>query len=97
MVSEYTYYCPRCQIGRLHQESATYLRLYRGLLVAAPDTPAHVCDVCGYQEFDQAAMRDILMLTSFDDDDDLDEQPRTKPGASVDASDNTNPPTGKNL
>ena len=95
MASEFTYYCPRCQIGRLHQESATYTRLYRGLLVAAPDTPAHVCDVCGYQEFDQSAMRDILMLTSFDDDDDIEEPARPKSGTSVESPENT--PPGKNL
>lgn len=55
-------FCPRCMIGRLQNKSTTYLRLYRGMVLSVPDTPAYVCDYCGFYEFDLAALQSIQSL-----------------------------------
>jgi hypothetical protein len=42
---------------------ATYVSIYRGMVITAPDTPAYVCDTCGYQEFEHTAIKRLLDLT----------------------------------
>ncbi|MDX1994502.1 MAG: hypothetical protein SF029_19120 [bacterium] len=55
-------FCPRCQIGRLHLRTATYLQLYRGMMISVPDTPAYICDFCNYQEFEFEAVHQLQAL-----------------------------------
>jgi len=88
MQPEYAFYCPRCQIGRCHLTKVPFVRLYQGLLISAPDTPAFVCDVCGYQEYEQDALALILALAGEHDyeEDDFGQVP-TNPNR-VDAPDN---------
>lgn len=43
--------CPRCGIGRFRPIKATYVQMHHDKLLTLPDAPAHICDVCGYQEF----------------------------------------------
>lgn len=62
MESEFAFYCPRCQHGRCHPGRATFTRLFRGRIVSAPDTPAFVCDVCGYTEFERASVQQLHHL-----------------------------------
>ena len=70
--SKTTYYaCPRCHIGQCLPIKTTFVCVYDGMLVSAPDTPAHLCDVCGFQEFDYDSIMALEAL--FDGDDLLDE------------------------
>ena len=48
--------CPRCQIGYLHAEKATYTYVHNGMLLSVPNMPAWKCDICQYQEFDYDAL-----------------------------------------
>ncbi|MFN8378127.1 MAG: hypothetical protein U0452_05600 [Anaerolineae bacterium] len=48
--------CPRCQIGVLRAELATYAGVYRGLFISAPSVPCYTCDICGHREFDERAL-----------------------------------------
>lgn len=48
--------CPRCQIGVLRPEQATYAGVYRGLFISAPSVPCYSCDICGHREFDERAL-----------------------------------------
>jgi YgiT-type zinc finger domain-containing protein len=59
-------YCPRCAFGRCHSRKVTYVNLYKGRVISAPETSAYVCDVCGYQEFDHLAIEHLHSLTSED-------------------------------
>lgn len=55
--------CPYCQIGHLHAGLATYIHIYDGRIIAAPDTPVQICDVCARQEFDPSALARLYALT----------------------------------
>lgn len=48
--------CPRCQIGILKPELATYAGVYRGMFISAPSIPSYHCDICGHREFDDRAL-----------------------------------------
>jgi hypothetical protein len=48
--------CPRCQIGALKPELATYAGVYRGLFISAPSVPCYQCDICSHREFDEQAL-----------------------------------------
>jgi hypothetical protein len=48
--------CPRCQIGVLRPELATYAGVYRGLFISAPSVPCYHCDICSHREFDERAL-----------------------------------------
>ena len=54
--------CPRCQIGNLHTETATYTCVHNGMLLSVPDMPLWKCDICQYTEFDYATMTQIEAL-----------------------------------
>jgi len=55
--------CPRCQIGNLHAEKATYTCIHNGMLLSVADMPAWKCDICQYTEFDYGALTQIEALT----------------------------------
>jgi hypothetical protein len=63
MSDEFAFYCPRCLFGRCYANTGTYITLYKGRIISAPDTPAYICDVCNYQEFDQQAIQQLQLLT----------------------------------
>ena len=54
--------CPRCQIGYLHAEKATYSYVHNGMLLSVPNMPAWKCDICQYQEYDYDALTQIEAL-----------------------------------
>lgn len=62
MTEDTTLLCPQCQIGHLQAGALTYVRVVNGLVISIPDTPAHTCDVCGFQEFDEAALARLETL-----------------------------------
>lgn len=62
MESDFAFYCPRCQHGHCRPGRATFVRLHGGMVVSAPDTPAYVCDVCAYTEFEREAVRQLNKL-----------------------------------
>lgn len=55
-MNDHTPTCPRCQIGILKPEVATYAGVYRGLFISAPSVPSYRCDVCQHCEFDERAL-----------------------------------------
>ena len=50
------YSCPRCTVGRCHQQMASFVDIYDGQLFCVPDTPIYVCDVCHFAEFELDAL-----------------------------------------
>jgi len=48
--------CSECQTGVLRLKLVTYFTWLDDELVAAPNFPAWVCDVCGRREYDQRAV-----------------------------------------
>ena len=54
--------CPRCYIGHLHAGKSTYTRLDGQRLISVPNMPVHHCDICGFREFDEAAVRGVEQL-----------------------------------
>ena len=58
------FYCPHCSIGRWHPIKTTYVQMYHGKVISAPDIDAYVCDMCGYQEIEQTALRHVHSLIS---------------------------------
>lgn len=63
MTTEFATFCPRCMFGKCTERKITYVGLYKGRILTAPDTPARVCDVCGYREFDEFAIEHLYKLT----------------------------------
>jgi hypothetical protein len=57
-----TFMCPRCQIGRCQPGQITYVRMYNGRLLSAPNVQVYTCDVCGYEEFEPEAMQQLQSL-----------------------------------
>lgn len=62
MTDKPTYLCPQCQIGHLQASQMTYVRVVDGMVMSVPDTLAHTCDVCGYQEFDRSLIAHVDAL-----------------------------------
>ena len=56
------YYCPECQSGLLNMAHVTYFADVPGEMIMAPDFPAWVCDICGYQEYDSLALTWLYAL-----------------------------------
>ncbi len=54
--------CPRCQIGLCQPDQITYVHLYGGALLSVPNMQVYVCDVCGFQEFEETAFEQLEML-----------------------------------
>jgi hypothetical protein len=55
--------CPRCQIGNLQTETATYTSIHNGALLSMPNIPVWKCDICQYTEFDYDTLTQIEALT----------------------------------
>jgi YgiT-type zinc finger domain-containing protein len=62
MGDEPEYPCPECQLGVLRQQRVAYLTRQGGQIVNVPDFPAWVCDVCGYCEYDSAALAELKVM-----------------------------------
>ncbi len=60
------FYCPRCGLGRCQHTKATYVRLYRGMLITVPDSAVYLCDYCGYQEFERDVIQHLQALIGED-------------------------------
>ena len=43
--------CPRCQIGNLQADKATYTCIQNGMLLSVQNMPVWKCEHCQYQEF----------------------------------------------
>ncbi len=56
------YACPRCLIGNLHIEQATYTSIHNGMLLSVPKMSVWKCDLCSYQEFDYDTLTKIEAL-----------------------------------
>ena len=56
------YYCPECQAGVLKIAHVTYFAQVSGEMITAPDFPAWVCDICGFQEYDSLALTWLYVL-----------------------------------
>lgn len=54
--------CPVCQMGRLHETRAVYVRVYEGTLVNVPDVATLRCDVCGTVFYDPDLIRSVEVL-----------------------------------
>jgi hypothetical protein len=66
MEPDFAFYCPRCQHGRCHSGRATLTRVHQGMMISAPDTPAYICDMCGYTEFERQAVLRLNHLLGYD-------------------------------
>ena len=49
-------FCPRCFIGHLRAETATFTRMIDGHMLSVPGARVQICDICGYQDFDMVTM-----------------------------------------
>ena len=56
--------CPECQAGRMRHKAVTYMTYIGDELVAVPNFPAWVCDVCGRREYDNQALNQLSLLLS---------------------------------
>jgi len=54
--------CPQCGFGRMQPVSMTYIQVYNGTLIQAPNVAAWKCDICGQTFFDPEAVRRIELL-----------------------------------
>ena len=54
--------CPRCQIGNLQADKATYTCIHNGMLLSVPNMPVWKCDLCEYEEFDYDALTRVEAL-----------------------------------
>lgn len=54
--------CPACLVGRLKATMATYVEVYEGTLIQAPNTAAWRCDTCGQVYFDESAIQRLNVL-----------------------------------
>ena len=59
--------CPRCQIGYLQPEKATYAYVHNGMLLSVPNMPAWKCDICQYQEFEHQTIARLEALLGIRD------------------------------
>jgi len=63
--NNYTYPCPRCQVGHCQRTTTPYLKVHGDMLVTVPDMPLWTCDICGYYEYerDVVARLETLMTS----------------------------------
>lgn len=54
--------CPHCQIGHLRAQTAPYVTVEDDLFLSVPDAKLWSCDICGYQEFDDAVLLQVEQL-----------------------------------
>ena len=54
--------CPRCLIGNLLADRATYTSVHSGMLLSVPNMPVWKCDLCEYQEYDYDAIVELEAL-----------------------------------
>lgn len=84
--------CPRCQIGYLQADQATYTSVYHGMLLSVPNMPVWKCDLCEYQEFDYDALTRVEALVGrLGLPDDPVRQPSKLQSVDSDAGDNNLP------
>lgn len=50
------YACPRCTVGRCSPQELIFTDMVQGQLLAIPNTPAYVCDICHFVEFASEAV-----------------------------------------
>ena len=62
MADDTIFSCPRCFIGHCRPSKADFVRMVGGTMLNVPDMPAHVCDICGYREYDEDALRQIQAM-----------------------------------
>jgi YgiT-type zinc finger domain-containing protein len=49
-------------MGVLRQQRVAYLTKQGGQIINVPDFPAWVCDVCGFSEYDSAALAELRVM-----------------------------------
>jgi YgiT-type zinc finger domain-containing protein len=54
--------CRECQVGHLGLKAVSYFTWLGEELVAIPDFPAWVCDVCGVRTYDEYALTQLNFL-----------------------------------
>lgn len=55
-------FCPVCQVGRLREMRAVYIRVYEGTLVNVPNVETLRCDYCGSSFYDPDTIRSVEVL-----------------------------------
>ncbi len=60
--------CPNCFVGRLTEQPMLFTDIVYDSLLAVPDVPAHLCDVCGYIEYHEGALVALFNLLGIDAD-----------------------------
>jgi hypothetical protein len=60
----YTYPCPRCQVGHCQRSVMPYLKMYGDTLVNVPEMPVWSCDICGFYEFEREVLTRVDHLIS---------------------------------
>ncbi|MEP7292167.1 MAG: hypothetical protein ABI835_10300 [Chloroflexota bacterium] len=84
--------CPRCQVGNLQTETATYTCIHNGSLLSMPNIPVWKCDICQYTEFDYDTLTQIEALTGrLGMPDDRVRAPSKLPAVDADLNDNNLP------
>jgi len=56
--------CRDCQAGHMHRDYIAYFTWLGDELIAVPDFPAWVCDICGWCEYDENALTRLTLLLS---------------------------------
>lgn len=56
--------CRECQAGHMHRDYIAYFTWLGDELIAVPDFPAWVCDICGRCEYDENALTRLTLLLS---------------------------------
>ncbi|HVO41571.1 MAG TPA: YgiT-type zinc finger protein [Aggregatilineales bacterium] len=54
--------CPNCHLGRIELKYVTFLSIYGGTLISAPNTPAWECNVCHERHIAPDAIQRIEAL-----------------------------------
>ena len=54
--------CSVCQMGQTRPELETYVQVYYGTLIHAPNMPAWKCDACGAVFFEPAVLSRLDLL-----------------------------------
>lgn len=49
-------------MGILRQQRVAYVTKQGGQIINVPDFPAWVCDVCGFSEYDSAALAELRVM-----------------------------------
>lgn len=60
--------CPNCFVGRLTEQPMLFTDIAYDQLLAVPNMPAHLCDVCGYIEYDESALLALFRLLGIEAD-----------------------------